>query len=66
LVPTNFGLPTLPHFTERLKDMPVSIGYLNRFRTPNKSRDLKDLAEGKLDIVIGTHQLVNKMWFLKI
>ena len=48
-------------FTERLKDMPVSIGYLNRFRTAKqKSETLKDLADGKLDIVIGTHQLVNK------
>jgi transcription-repair coupling factor (superfamily II helicase) len=48
-------------FSERLKDMPVTIGYLNRFRTAKqKSQTLKDLAEGKLDIVIGTHQLVNK------
>ncbi|MFT5252299.1 MAG: transcription-repair coupling factor (superfamily II helicase) [Flavobacteriales bacterium] len=48
-------------FTERLKDMPVSIGYLNRFRTAKqKAETLKALAEGKLDIVIGTHQLVNK------
>ena len=48
-------------FTERLKDMPVSIGYLNRFRTAKqKAETLKQLEEGKLDIVIGTHQLVNK------
>ena len=48
-------------FTERLKEMPVSIGYLNRFRTAKqKTETLKQLAEGKLDIVIGTHQLVNK------
>ncbi len=48
-------------FTERLKEMPVTIGYLNRFRTAKqKAETLKDLAEGKLDIVIGTHQLVNK------
>ncbi|AWK03824.1 transcription-repair coupling factor [Flavobacterium crocinum] len=48
-------------FSERLKDMPVSIGYLNRFRTAKqKTQTLKDLAEGKLDIIIGTHQLVNK------
>lgn len=48
-------------FTERLKEMPVSISYLNRFRTAKeKSQTLKDLADGKLDIVIGTHQLVNK------
>jgi transcription-repair coupling factor (superfamily II helicase) len=48
-------------FSERLKDMPVSVGYLNRFRTAKqKSETLKQLAEGKLDILIGTHQLVNK------
>ena len=47
-------------FTERLKEMPVTIGYLNRFRTAKqKAATLKDLADGKLDIVIGTHQLVN-------
>ena len=48
-------------FSERLKDMPVSIGYLNRFRTAKqKAATLQELADGKLDIVIGTHQLVNK------
>ncbi|AWI25233.1 transcription-repair coupling factor [Flavobacterium pallidum] len=48
-------------FSERLKDMPVTVGYLNRFRTAKqKSETLKDLADGRLDIVIGTHQLVNK------
>ena len=47
-------------FSERLKDMPVTIGYLNRFRTAKeKTQTLKELAEGKLDIIIGTHQLVN-------
>ena len=48
-------------FSERLKDMPVTIGYLNRFRTAKeKTETLKELGEGKLDIIIGTHQLVNK------
>jgi transcription-repair coupling factor (superfamily II helicase) len=48
-------------FSDRLKEMPVSIGYLNRFRTAKqKAETLQQLAEGKLDIVIGTHQLVNK------
>ena len=48
-------------FTERLKEMPVTIGYLNRFRSAKqKTETLKELANGKLDIVIGTHQLVNK------
>lgn len=48
-------------FSERLKEMPVSIGYLNRFRTAKqKAETLKQLEEGRLDILIGTHQLVNK------
>ncbi len=48
-------------FTERLKDMPVNVGYLNRFRTAKeKTKTLEELASGKLDIIIGTHQLVNK------
>lgn len=48
-------------FTERLKDMPVTINYLNRFRTAKqKTETLKALGEGKVDIIIGTHQLVNK------
>ncbi len=48
-------------FKERLKDLPVNINYLNRFRTAKqKTEILKDLESGKLDIVIGTHQLVNK------
>jgi transcription-repair coupling factor (superfamily II helicase) len=33
--------------------MPVTIGYLNRFRSA-KQKPVKDLSEGKLDIVIGT------------
>ncbi len=48
-------------FTERLKDFPVTVGYLNRFRTAKEKRDtLERLESGNLDIIIGTHQLVNK------
>jgi len=48
-------------FSERLKDMPVTVSYVNRFRTAKqKAETLKGLAEGKVDILIGTHQLVNK------
>ncbi|MFD2100563.1 transcription-repair coupling factor [Flagellimonas iocasae] len=48
-------------FKERLKDMPVSVDYLNRFRTAKEKKDvLERLAAGKIDIIIGTHQLVNK------
>ncbi len=48
-------------FSERLKDFPVTVDYLNRFRTAKQKKEtLADLAEGKVDIVIGTHQLVSK------
>ena len=62
LVPTTIlAFQHYRSFSERMKDMPVSIGYLNRFRTAKeKAQTLKDLADGKLDIVIGTHQLVSK------
>ncbi len=48
-------------FTERLKDMPVTVDYLNRFRTAKERKEtLENLESGKVDIIIGTHQLVNK------
>lgn len=48
-------------FTERLKDFPVSVDYLNRFRTAKEKREtLENLEKGTVDILIGTHQLVNK------
>lgn len=48
-------------FTERLKEMPVNVDYLNRFRTNKERREtLEKLEAGKVDIIIGTHQLVNK------
>ena len=48
-------------FGERLKDMPVRVDYLNRFRTASERKAiLQDLKDGKIDIIIGTHQLVNK------
>lgn len=48
-------------FTERLKEFPVTVDYLNRFRTAKEKREtLQDLENGKIDIIIGTHQLVNK------
>ncbi|WP_437399239.1 transcription-repair coupling factor [Flagellimonas lutimaris] len=48
-------------FSERLKEMPVTVDYLNRFRTAKEKREtLENLENGKVDIIIGTHQLVNK------
>ncbi|WP_250435626.1 transcription-repair coupling factor [Hanstruepera flava] len=48
-------------FKERLKDFPVTVDYLNRFRTAKEKREtLESLEKGGVDIIIGTHQLVNK------
>ena len=48
-------------FTERLKGMPVRVDYLNRFRTTkDKNRIYKEVEEGKIDILIGTHAITNK------
>ncbi len=47
-------------FSERLKNFPVVVDYLNRFRTAKEKTQIKkDIAEGKIDIIIGTHALVN-------
>jgi transcription-repair coupling factor (superfamily II helicase) len=48
-------------FTERLSEFPVTVDYLNRFRTTKERRSVLDgLENGSVDIVIGTHQLVSK------
>jgi len=62
LVPTTIlAFQHFKTFTERLSEMPVNVDYLNRFRTAKERRAVLDgLKDGKLDIVIGTHQLVNK------
>ena len=62
LVPTTIlAFQHYKTFSDRLKEMPVSVDYLNRFRTAKERRNvLENLENGTLDIVIGTHQLVNK------
>ncbi|WP_420401788.1 transcription-repair coupling factor [Flagellimonas sp.] len=48
-------------FKKRFGELPVTVDYLNRFRTAKEKREiLERLAQGKIDIIIGTHQLVNK------
>ncbi len=48
-------------FVKRLKDFPVTVDYLNRFRsTKQKKEVLEGVSNGAVDIVIGTHQLVGK------
>lgn len=48
-------------FSERLKDFPVTIDYINRFKTSKEKKEtLQKLQEGKIDIIIGTHALLGK------
>lgn len=48
-------------FKERLKEFPVRVDYLSRARTTKQVKQIiSDLAEGKIDILIGTHKLIGK------
>ena len=48
-------------FSDRLRDLPVRVDYLSRARSPKQVKEiLADLAEGKIDIIIGTHKLIGK------
>ncbi len=62
LVPTTIlAFQHYKTFTERLKDFPVTIDYINRFKSAKEKKEtLLKLAEGKIDIIIGTHALLGK------
>ena len=62
LVPTTIlSLQHFKSFRDRLKDFPVTVDYINRFRTAKSvTETLKKLSEGKIDILIGTHKIVNE------
>ena len=62
LVPTTIlALQHYRTFSERLKGLPATIDYINRFKSSKQIKDtLTRLAEGKIDIIIGTHRLVSK------
>ena len=62
LVPTTIlALQHYKTFSERLKNFPCRVDYLSRLRTAKDIKDLQeDLAAGKIDILIGTHRLLNK------
>ncbi len=48
-------------FQGRLKDLPVRVDYLSRARTAKQTREvLKDLEEGRVNVLIGTHKLLGK------
>ncbi|MCR5569817.1 MAG: transcription-repair coupling factor [Paludibacteraceae bacterium] len=62
LVPTTvLAFQHYQTFSERLKGMACRVDYLSRTRSAKATREvLKDLADGKINIVIGTHKLIGK------
>lgn len=62
LVPTT--ILAMQHFrtiSERLANFPVTIEYINRFKgTKSIKKTLQNVKEGKTDVLIGTHRIVNK------
>lgn len=48
-------------FSERLKDFPCTVDFINRFKSAKEKREtLQKLADGKVDIIVGTHALLSK------
>ncbi|MGK7393797.1 MAG: transcription-repair coupling factor [Candidatus Cyclobacteriaceae bacterium M3_2C_046] len=62
LVPTTIlALQHYHTFKERLSGFPVKVAYINRFKSSKEVKQtVKELEEGQVDILIGTHRLVNK------
>jgi transcription-repair coupling factor (superfamily II helicase) len=62
LVPTTIlAFQHFKTFSERLKDFPIKIDYLNRFKTAKqKTIAIEGVNNGEIDIIIGTHQLTNQ------
>src|SRR4030095_7040090 len=62
LVPTTIlAFQHYQTFGERIKDFPVTIDYVNRFKSARQKKEtLKKVEEGKIDIIIGTHALLGK------
>ena len=62
LVPTTIlAFQHYKTFKDRLKDFPVTVDYVNRFKSAKEKKEtLEKLAEGKIDIIIGTHGLLGK------
>lgn len=62
LVPTTIlALQHYKTFKKRLEDFPVNIEYINRFKSrKEQTRIFKGIADGQIDILIGTHKLVSK------
>ena len=67
LVPTTIlAFQHFKTFTQRLSNFPVTVDYINRFRSAAQQREtVKKLATGEIDILIGTHKLVSKSVIFK-
>ncbi|MGB0165432.1 MAG: transcription-repair coupling factor [Luteibaculum sp.] len=62
MVPTTvLSLQHYKSFKARLQDFPVKVAYINRFKSSKDNKEtLKQVAEGKVDILIGTHRIISK------
>lgn len=62
LVPTTIlAMQHAKTFKKRLQGLPCKVDYINRFRTTKEQKEtLKAVAEGEVDILIGTHRIVGK------
>jgi transcription-repair coupling factor (superfamily II helicase) len=62
LVPTTIlAMQHYYTFTERFKDFPVNIEYINRFKSSKEQRQIVEkVTSGEIDILIGTHRIVSK------
>ena len=62
LVPTTIlAFQHYKTFKERLKDFPVTVDYVNRFKTAaQKKETIQKVKEGKIDILVGTHGILGK------
>jgi transcription-repair coupling factor (superfamily II helicase) len=62
LVPTTIlAQQHLVTFTERLKSFPVNVAMLSRFKSKKEQKEIvQKLEEGKVDLVVGTHRLIQK------
>ncbi len=62
LVPTTIlAFQHFKTFSDRLKDFPVTVDYVNRFKSAKEKKETyQKLAEGKVDIIVGTHALLGK------
>ncbi|MET0298826.1 MAG: transcription-repair coupling factor, partial [Flavitalea sp.] len=62
LVPTTIlAFQHYKTFKDRLKDFPVTVDYINRFKSSKEKKEtLQRLEEGKIDIIVGTHGILGK------